>query len=421
MQNKIIEYFIELTKIPHCSKDANRLLEFLKEFAISRGYKVEIDNIKNILIKKGNPTLALQAHYDMVCIGKAPHIETFIEDGWLLAKDSSLGADNGIAIAMMMLLMDMGKELEFLFTSDEEIGLVGASALDFKLDSSSMLNIDFEDEAEVCIGCAGGADLLANMKINRVNPLMYNYRVTVSGLKGGHSGVDIDKNIPNAIKVLANFLKNKNVAISTFNGGERRNSIPTNAIATLSSEEILKSSSLVKVEPIEEELIVYESKKIIDLLVEFNNGVNSFNREFNLPDTSINLAIINFKDGLLSIEATARAMSDSSLEEICNSNIELFEKYGFNIFQEYKYPAWKPEINDFADIVYKSVKEVFGKSEYKAIHAGLECGVIYKRYPKISFVSIGPTIVYPHSINEKVKIDSIEKTFKVILKLLIEE
>ena len=148
MQIKIIEYFNQITEIPHCSKKTDGLLKFLKEFGLSRGYSVEIDGAKNILIKKGKPKLALQAHYDMVCIGKAPKIETYIDNGWLKAKESSLGADNGIAIAIMMALIDMGKELEFLFTSDEEIGLIGASALNFELDSSSMLNIDFEDEVE---------------------------------------------------------------------------------------------------------------------------------------------------------------------------------------------------------------------------------------------------------------------------------
>ncbi len=420
MQNQIIDYFIKLTKIPHCSKDANRLLEFLKEFAISRGYSVEVDSAKNILIKKGKPKLALQAHYDMVCMGKAPNIKTYIKDGWLQAKESSLGADNGIAIAIMMLLMDIGKELEFLFTSDEEIGLIGASALDFRLDSSAMLNIDFEDEAEVCIGCAGGADLVAEFSVEEVKPLKYNYKVTVSNLQGGHSGVDIDKGIPNAIKVLANYLKDKRVFISSFKGGERRNSIPANATAFISSLDILENRDMVKVEQIDNELIVYNSDRFINLLNEFKDGVNSFNSEFNLPESSINLAIIEFKNGNITIDATARAMSDSSLDKICKENIELFSRYGFKVYSEFKYPAWKPQTNSFTNTISKSMKKVFGKSEYKAIHAGLECGVISKKYPNMKFASIGPTIIYPHSINERVKIDSIGKTFNVILDLLTE-
>jgi dipeptidase D len=418
MQDKIIKEFVALTKIPHCSKKADGLLEYLKEFAIDRGYSVEIDEAKNLLVKKGNPKLALQAHYDMVCMGEAPKIETYIKDGWMGAKNSSLGADNGIAIAMMMVLMDMGRELEFIFTSDEEIGLIGASKLNFNLNSQNMLNIDFEDEAEVCIGCAGGADLLANSRVKETKKLKYNYRVSVSNLAGGHSGVDIDKNIPNAIKVLIEYLKDKKVSISSFSGGERRNSIPVNATAIVSSIEILESSYMVEVERLEGSYRFYDAENFIDILDRFKDGVNSYNSKFGLPDTSINLAIVNFENGNISIEATARAMSAEGLEEITQKNIKLFEEYGFRLKEEYKYPAWRPEINDFTKEVYSSVKRVFGRSEYKAIHAGLECGVISKRYPNMKFASIGPTIIYPHSINEKIKLDSIEKTFKVILGLI---
>jgi dipeptidase D len=245
--------------------------------------------------------------------------------------------------------------------------------------------------------------------------------LSVSGLKGGHSGVDIDKDIPNAIKVLAEYLKDRDVAVSSFSGGERRNSIPTKATATVSSKEILESSDLVEVEPVEDSLIVYDSRDFIDLLAEFKHGVELFNNRFNLPDTSINLAIVNLEDNSLSIEATARGMSDIGLENICNKNIELFKKYRFRVEEEYKYPAWRPQTNDFTDRVYRSVKKIFGESKYKAIHAGLECGVVSEKYPNINFASIGPTIKYPHSIYEMVKIDSIEKTFKVILDLIENE
>ncbi len=420
MQKKIIEYFNQITEIPHCSKKTDGLLKFLKEFGLSRGYSVEIDGAKNILIKKGKPKLALQAHYDMVCIGKAPKIETYIDNGWLKAKESSLGADNGIAIAIMMALIDMGKELEFLFTSDEEIGLIGASALNFELDSSSMLNIDFEDEAEVCIGCAGGADVIATFKLQERGELKYNYRVTVSGLQGGHSGLDIDKNIPNAIKLLVEYLKDKDVALSTFNGGERRNSIPTYAKATLSSLDVLKGNDIVKVEPLDDNLLVYESDKVINLLTEFKNGIHSYNRELNIPEKSVNLAIINLNNGFISIEVSTRAMSQIGIDEICKESIEFFKRYGFIVEEEYKYPAWRPEINSFTKKVYRCVESVFGKSEYRAIHAGLECGIISQRYPNIQIASIGPTISNPHSIREKVKIDSIEKIVRVILTLLSE-
>ncbi|MCH9739420.1 MAG: M20/M25/M40 family metallo-hydrolase [Epsilonproteobacteria bacterium] len=414
MQEKIIEHFISLTKIPHCSKDADKLLSFLEDFAKEREYKVQIDETKNILISKGTPKLALQAHYDMVCMGKAPTIETYIEEGWMYAKESSLGSDNGMAIAMMMLLMDRGEALEFVITADEEIGLVGADALAFDVQSDYMLNLDFEDEAEVCIGCAGGADLLATQTFQEVSPLKYNYRVSVSDLKGGHSGVDIDKGIPNAIKELASYLEGKDVVLSSFNGGERRNSIPANAVALLSSKEELESTEMVYVEKLEEPLSVYESGKFLELLNRFEHGVNSYNDEFDLPDTSVNLAIVSFKEGKVIVESSARAMSAEGLDEICSKNLTLFSELGFEGSDEYKYPSWKPEVNEFSKEVGESMKKVFGHSEYKAIHAGLECGLISEKYSHMKFASIGPTIMYPHSTREKIKLDSIAKTFEVV-------
>jgi len=200
--SQIIEHFKTLTQIPHCSKEADKLLDFLVSFAKERNYSVEVDDIKNIFISKGSSRLCLQAHYDMVCMGKAPQIETYEEDGWMKAKDSSLGADNGMAIAMMMQLMDEGKELEFLLTSDEEIGLIGANEVAFDLKSKYMLNLDSEDEAEVYIGCAGGADITASKQDVYSEGKGDCYEVAVKGLDGGHSVVDIDKGIPSAIKVL---------------------------------------------------------------------------------------------------------------------------------------------------------------------------------------------------------------------------
>lgn len=414
MQQKIIEHFIELTQIPHCSKEADKLLTFLETFSKTKGYEVEIDETKNIYIHKGTPKLALQAHYDMVCMGKAPVIEPYIEEEWMMARVSSLGADNGMAIAMMMVLMERGEELEFVITADEEIGLVGAAALAFELKSDYMLNLDFEDEAEVCIGCAGGADILATQQFASATSLPYRYRVSVSDLTGGHSGVDIDKNIPNAIKELAAYLSNKAVKLSSLEGGERRNSIPVNAVAQLTSAVELVGTDMVHVEPIDEPLSVYESDALLTLLHDFQHGVDRYNEAFNLPDTSINLAIVHFQNGRADIETSARAMSAEGLTEICHKNLELFSAHGFKSQEKYKYPSWKPEINTFTQLVGESMEKVFGHNEYKAIHAGLECGLISEKYPDMLFASIGPTIQYPHSTRERVNLESVEKTFAVV-------
>ena len=419
--SKIIEHFKTLTQIPHCSKDADKLCDFLVDFAKKRGYEVEVDSVKNIYIHKGTPTLCLQAHYDMVCMGKAPQIETYEDEGWMKAKDASLGADNGMAIAMMMQLMDEGRVLEFLLTSDEEIGLIGANEVAFDLKADYMLNLDSEDEAEVYIGCAGGADITAFKQDSYVEGKGDCYEVAVKGLVGGHSGVDIDKGIPSAIKVLGHYLAQKGVTqLASIYAGERRNSIPANAVAIVRSQKLLENEGEVQVRKLKESpMVLSEGDKLIALIDAFKHGVRKENRELGIPDVSINLAIINADEqGGITIESSARAMDAESLDALTDETVSFFKIYGFESKVEDKYPAWKPDITDFTKLVDKKMKEVFGKSKLMAIHAGLECGVIAEKYPKMKFASIGPTIRYPHSTREKVKLDSVEKIFVVLDKII---
>jgi len=420
--SKIIEHFKTLTQIPHCSKEADRLLDFLVTYAKERDYTVEVDEVKNIYICKGEPKLCLQAHYDMVCMGKAPQIETYVEEGWMKAKDSSLGADNGMAIAMMMQLMDEGKDLEFLLTSDEEIGLIGANEVAFDLKSKYMLNLDSEDDAEVYIGCAGGADITAFKQDSYIAGKGNCYEVAVKGLVGGHSGVDIDKGIPSAIKVLGKYLYDNEVTqLASIYAGERRNSIPANAVAIVRSEYVLKDHDEVTVRQLKEQPnILREGSRMIDLMHAFKHGVHAQNVEFGIPDVSINLAIITADEkGGITIETSARAMDAEALEKLTEETVLFFESYGCTVKVEDKYPAWKPDISEFTNLVSDKMKKVFGKSKLMAIHAGLECGVIAEKYPAMKFASIGPTIRYPHSTREMVNLVSVEKSYEV-LKAMIE-
>jgi dipeptidase D len=354
-------------------------------------------------------------------MGKAPQIETCVEEGWMKAKDSSLGADNGMAIAMMMQLMDEGRVLEYLITSDEEIGLIGANQLAFDLKAAYMLNLDSEDEAEVYIGCAGGADITAFKQDSYIEGHGSCYEVAVKGLAGGHSGVDIDKNIPSAIKVLGAYLKEKNISqLVSIYAGERRNSIPANAVAVVRSEMPLETKGDVTVRVLNESPdILKEGKKLIVLIDAFKHGVHRMNEELGIPDVSINLAMINADEkGGVTIETSARAMDMASLDTLTQETVDFFRNYGFETKVEDKYPAWKPDVTDFTKLVDEKMKEVFGKSKLMAIHAGLECGVIAEKYPQMKFASIGPTIRYPHSTREKVKLDSVEKTFMVLDKII---
>jgi len=419
--SKIIEYFKILTQIPHCSKEADKLCDFLVSFAKERGYEVEVDDVKNIYIYKANSTLCIQAHYDMVCMGKAPKIEIYEEEGWIKAKNASLGADNGMAIAMMMQLMDEGRVLEFLLTSDEEIGLIGANEVAFNLKASSMLNLDSEEEAEVYIGCAGGADVVAFKQDVYLEGRGECYEVAVTGLSGGHSGVDIDKGIPSAIKVLGAYLSDKHVTqLASIYAGERRNSIPANAVAIVRSERVLNTEGEVRVRKLNETpQILTEGEKLIALIEAFQQGVREENVALGIPHRSINLALIHADEqGGITIESSARAMDEASLNTLTEETVAFFAKYGFESKVEDKYPAWKPEVTDFTILVEEKMKEVFGKSKRMAIHAGLECGVIAEKYPKMKFASMGPTIRYPHSTREKVEIDSVEKTFLVLDKII---
>lgn len=417
----IIEHFKTLTQIPHCSKEADKLREFLVDFAKARGYHVEVDEVDNIYIYKGQPTLCLQAHYDMVCMGKAPNIETYEEEGWMKAKDSSLGADNGMAIAMMMQLMDEGQALEFLLTSDEEIGLIGANAVAFALKSPYMLNLDSEDEAEVYIGCAGGVDITANKQDVHVAPEGACYEVAVKGLVGGHSGVDIDKGIPSAIKVLGAYLAAHNITqLASIYAGERRNSIPANAVAIVYAHTPLQSTDIVKARALKEHpQVLSEGEKVIKLIDAFRHGVHAMNEKLGIPDVSINLAIINTDEkGGIKIETSARAMDAKKLEQISSETLAFFHSYSFGVVLEDKYPAWKPDVSEFTNLVDKEMKSVFGKSKLMAIHAGLECGVIAEKYPQMKFASIGPTIRYPHSTREMVKLASVEKIYEVVKNII---
>lgn len=417
----IIEHFQTLTQIPHCSKEADKLLDFLVSFAKERDYAVQVDEVKNIFISKGLPTLCLQAHYDMVCMGKAPVLETYVEEGWMKAKESSLGADNGMAIAMMMQLMDEDEDLEFLLTSDEEIGLIGANEVAFDLKSMYMLNLDSEDEAEVYIGCAGGVDITASKQDSYVEGKGSCYEIAVKGLVGGHSGVDIDKGIPSAIKELGVYLHTHNVTqLASIYGGERRNSIPANAVAIVYADTVLENTDMVQVRKLNERpLVLGGGGKVIDMIYAFKHGVRAQNEELGIPDVSINLAIITADEkGGLTVETSARAMGAEKLEILSSETVSFFESYGFDVELEDKYPAWKPDISDFTNLVSQEMKSVFGTTKMMAIHAGLECGVIGEKYPQMKLASIGPTIRYPHSTREKVKLDSVEKTFEVLQKII---
>lgn len=238
MLENVIHHFEMIAGTPHCSFETTGMKEKIIDFSKKNGFSVQEDKAGNLLCQKGNPSICLQSHYDMVCMGDAPTIELVSEAGWLKAKNSSLGADNGMGMAIMMTMMETHEHLECLFTNDEEVGLIGANNLELQLKATKLLNLDSEEENGVFIGCAGGVDIFGKTSLSWL-PICdhcYVYEVLVDDLPGGHSGVDIDKNIPSALKVLASALVDNDCALVEIEGGERNNSIPKRARAIIVSK-----------------------------------------------------------------------------------------------------------------------------------------------------------------------------------------
>ncbi len=415
MLQKILTHFEKLTKIPHCSNNTLKMQEYIFSFAQKCGFKVVRDKHGNILASSNNPKVCLQAHLDMVCVGDAPKIEIVKENNFLRAKNSSLGADNAIAIAMMLVLMEEKVNAEFLFTNDEEIGLIGAKHLELKPKSSYLLNLDSEKEGEIYIGCAGGVDIVLEKDLKFFEKRGYFYELSIKDLPGGHSGIDIDKNIPNAIVELAKYIKKNMAYVVYFNGGERSNSIPANAKALIFSLQELKEDGIVRVKKADK---IYKISNFdIDTLLALPNGVIEFNDKFNVVESSANLAIVKIEKKAVII-VSLRSLDNQKLNNLVQEIKEIFLKKDYKITLQESYPAWKPDMNEFTKMVQKAMEKVYTKADLKVIHAGLECGILKQKFPNMKIASIGPTILYPHSIKECVKIDSIKKTYQVILELL---
>lgn len=415
--SNVIENFKSFSNIPRCSKDTAQMAKFLEDYCDCHNFKYTKDKAGNIHAYKGKPEICLQSHYDMVCVGDAPDIKIYEEDGWLKAKNSTLGADNGIGIAIIMEMMKEFDNLEVLFTNDEEIGLCGASQYESGIISPRLLNLDSEDDTRVTIGCAGGVDILCKKLLTKTDKNGDVYKVELSGLQGGHSGNQIHENIPNAIKILARFLDEQDCELVEFKGGERRNSIPCAASAVVICKEILKDQENIKVTSLGEKevKIINESKEILGILGSFSQGVRSFNTNLGLVNDSINLSLVINEDDFIEIEFFARSMSKEGLNRLKYETKSLAQGFGFDIKFQGQTPPWKPEESDFAKIVLKELSNFSQNTKLDGVHAGLECGILIdKMQGSITACSIGPNIKGPHSINEKCEISSCELIEKVV-------
>ena len=421
----VLEIFKEITKIQRCSGNHKAFIEYMKEISKKLEYACLVDEANNILCKKenSNSNIVFQSHYDIVCLNDFCIPQIIEDDTTLKAIDSTLGADNGIGCSYMIALMYENFDGEFLFTSDEEIGLIGANGLNLPINSKYMLNLDSEEEGKICIGCAGGVDIIAKNSNKKIVPNIENldlYEISISNLQGGHSGVDIDKNIPNAIKLIVKTIKECEGKILDINGGERINSIPANAKAIIASKKRpQKTHENMKIEKINtksEHLNIYDDE-IINFLYNFQNGVRDFNKELNVVQDSINLALIKTNIDEIVIEFSARSMNNENLKELKEKTKKDLINNNFYVETYGKYPAWSPDINDFTSKVLDIYKTFDKNASLEAIHAGLECAIFKDKFPNLKIASIGPTIKFPHSKKEFVYKKSIENVFEVVKKI----
>lgn len=422
---RILEHFKGITAIPRCSHHTTKMKDYIKTFALSLGFEIQEDHAGNILCQKGTPKICLQAHYDMVCIGETHKIELVMDGTLLKAKNSTLGADNGMGMAIMFWAMEQNENLECLFTADEEVGLIGAMQFRLPLKSSYLLNLDAEEEGEIYIGCAGGVDVIASLALHYIprDEQAKLYEISAFDFVGGHSGVDIDKKIPSAIKALGYELLKHDVALVSLQGGERRNAIPKSATAIVASKVPLHlEDSRLQIKALEEgshTSCIAQSSAIIKAIGAFAQGIRDWDRVLDIPSMSINLGIISDFDGVLRFDCAARAMDDKNLAILTHETMAFFKALGFEVTQESWHGAWNPEMTSFSHSVYGVMKEFYPHAAFKAIHAGLECGELILRQPKkVEAVSIGPTIRYPHSLREECDMNSVKNTAYIVQKII---
>lgn len=423
-----LEIFKEIATIPHISFHTEELFEWIVRFCKNCGYEVHTDNAKNIHAFGKNPKLCFQSHYDMVGVGEANKqlpLELYIEGNFLRAKNSSLGADNGIGVALQLYLMQKHQDLEFLFTNNEEVGLLGARGLDMKILSDRLINIDSECFGEIILGCAGGYDMsvVFDTPID-TSSYSHTYEIVSRGFEGGHSGVDIHKGIKNAIVRLCEFVSGIDGGICSICGGEKINSIPVNAHLVIKTNQTLSSTSEFLVQEVDVSSSCYEKKPIIDFILGIKQGVRAIDGKDVID--SVNISLLSQENSKIKISLMGRsntkALLDNNLNEVKNLAIKISPKAQVCI-DDFYYP-WERNIADEDDFLHK-VRDCFMDYPVKIsqIHAGLECGILQERFElmgkkDVKMLSIGPTILSPHSINERLDMPSFEKFHKVLENLV---
>lgn len=457
------KYFDEITQVPRPSKKEHKMTEFMKKFGQEQGLETIVDKTGNVIIRKpatkgmeNRKGVILQAHMDMVPqknsdkkfdFEKDP-IETWIDKGWVKAKGTTLGADNGMGVAAAMAVLTDPKmshgPVEALFTIDEETGMTGAKTLKKGLlKGEILLNMDSEDEGELYVGCAGGVDVSAtrNYKQEKTPEGVIAYKLHLKGLRGGHSGLDIHLGKANANKLMFRFFQQAEcdfgMRIAEYSGGDLRNAIPRESFATIVVPEIRKArfekfmrdyEKMYGAEFKEVDPDIKLAFKVCDMPAKVMsegdqyriirgvfvcpNGVQRMSASMpGVVETSNNLSIVRIAGGKFEAFCLCRSSVETAKEATAWKIAAGFQLAGCEVELSGSYPGWKPDMNSAILATMKDTyKKLYSKvPEIKAIHAGLECGIIMGVYPKLDSISFGPTIRHPHSPDEKVEIESVGK------------
>ncbi len=464
--------FADLNAVPRPSKNEERVIAFMKDFGKNLGLETIEDAVGNVIIKKpatpgmeDRTTVVMQSHLDMVHQKNndtifdfdTQGIEMYVDGDWVKAKGTTLGADNGLGVATIMAILESTDiphpAIEALFTIDEETGMTGASGLKGGLLTGGiLLNLDTEEDDEIGVGCAGGIDVTATRTYNEEETPEFKigYEVSVKGLQGGHSGMQIHEGLGNANKIMNRVLfdgfENFGLRISEIDGGSLRNAIPRESKAVVAIDAIHEDAFLLEMAMIstairkeyktmEPNLEINVSKvecprKIMDLGVQEGftramyaalNGVYRMSADIpDLVETSNNIARVVVKDGHIKVGCLTRSSVESAKMDLANTLRAAFELTGCEVEFSGDYPGWTPNMDSpILKVMTKLYEDLNGeKPHVAACHAGLECGILGQNYPDMDMISFGPNIKGAHSPDERAQISSVQKYWKFVLEIL---
>ena len=461
--------FADLNAVPRPSKKEERVIAFMKDFGKKLGLETMEDEVGNVIIRKpatkgmeNLKTVILQSHLDMVHQKNndtnfdfdKQGIEMYVDGDWVRAKGTTLGADNGIGVATIMAILESDSiehpAIEALFTIDEETGMTGAKGLKGGLlKGDILLNLDTEEDDEIGVGCAGGVDVTAIGCYAQKDTFKdsLNYAIQVTGLNGGHSGMDIIKGLGNANKLMNRvlFATKDFMQLAKLEGGSLRNAIPRESVAKvaviseekfLSEFEKIKGNILSEYKSLEPNLTITANKtkddfgkvmaeedqnKFLNAMNAAHNGVFRMSPDIeDLVETSNNIAKVSVANGEIKIECLTRSSVESSKSDLANALTSVFELAGYKASLDGDYPGWAPNMDSailkVLDNLYQKMNGE--KANVAACHAGLECGILGQNYPGMDMISFGPTIKGAHSPDERASISSAQKYWDFVMEIL---